>query len=43
MKMYNLFHFGPWLIGVKNEAKVEENILTAFKAKTTVCNPQIIT
>ena len=30
MKAYNLFHVSPWLIA---EAKVDENILTALKAK----------
>ena len=30
MKAYNMFHIGPWLIA---EAKVDENILTALKAK----------
>ena len=33
MKVFNLFHFCPWLMAVEIEAKVDENILTALKAK----------
>ena len=36
--MYNiLFHFCPWLMAAKYEAKVYEDILTAVKAKKLRC------